>query len=130
MKALLLLLVLSMPAQADVFKCVIDGRARYQPTPCAGAESTPLAIKKRTPEQEAKAAWQLREWQSNYQAFETAKAEAVQRLHEQRLREEAVRAAEVNAAAQWRQAHALKHQVRALEQNNVINRQLLNNRRR
>ncbi|MDP3876279.1 MAG: DUF4124 domain-containing protein [Methylobacter sp.] len=129
-RLLLLLCALSAPAQAEVFKCVSDGRARYQPTPCAGAESTPLDIKQRTPEQDAAARANLYQWQSNYQAYETARAEAVQRLHEQRLREDEVRAQQLNAHAQWRQAQAQRHQAAALERSNIINRQLLIDRGR
>jgi hypothetical protein len=72
----ILLFLLSLPTQADVFKCKDNtGKTIYQPDPCVSGEVTQgiIKVKPMTPEENEAAKAKLSAWQKEQAAYEAEK---------------------------------------------------------
>ena len=108
---LLLLTLLYLPAEADVFKCVIDAQKTvYQAQPCPEGtlNQQNIATPKRDLAKEADIEARLQAWQQDLAAKEAAERKARQELQEAMDRQEAIDALNRNAKAQQDLANATK----------------------
>ena len=119
----LLIVFLSVPAQAEVFKCVepVSGKTRYQPKPCdvTMAEKA-IPLKPRSAIEEAQAERDLAVWQARYHAEQAEKAQQRQADYELALREAEVAAQLKGAKAQRAQAAAQFEQAREMRRSNEL----------
>jgi hypothetical protein len=119
-----LLLIISTPAQAEVFKCKLaSGKIVYQSKPCprVAIDQNIIEIKKLSPAQIEEAQNKLKAWQAEQAANEEAKIKAAKELQEEIERQETINALNRNAIAQQQQAIAAQRQAEALEQRNNSN---------
>ena len=80
MKALLLVLLsLTLPVQAEIFKCKIsEFKTVYQTKPCVGAvNNQKIEIKQRNAEAEAAAVTRLKEWEASHAAKQATEKKSV-----------------------------------------------------
>jgi len=123
MKTIIILafvVMLSMQAKAEVFKCKSsENKITYQTTPCVGAADVKkIEIKKRSAEKEAEEAAKLEAWTAQHNAEEEREATAAKELRDEELRAAEVAAQQINADAQIDQAEAQRRQAKALENAN------------
>jgi hypothetical protein len=116
-------MLISIPAHAEIFKCAnpVTKRVKYQPTPCEGAViEQSIEIKKRSADEEARAARARDEWEARYEAEEAEKAARRQAEYELRLREAEVAAKIDDSAAQRGQAAAQFQQAEEMRRANEL----------
>lgn len=116
-------MIISMQAHAEIFKCAdpVTKRVKYQPKPCEGAVvEQSIEIKKRSADEEARAARERAEWEARYEAEEAEKAARRQEAYELSLREAEVAAKVDDAAAQRAQAAAQFQQAEELRRTNEL----------
>jgi hypothetical protein len=104
-----LLMALSLPAHAEVFKCKsASGKIIYQPEPCA-AGTVPqgvIKVKEMTPEEAEEAKAKLNAWQGQQAADDAAKAEAEKQRQIELDRQESLELQRRSVMAQEKEAAA------------------------
>lgn len=104
----LLLMVLSLPANAEVFKCKLaaSGKIIYQSTPCPKATATQdiVKIEEMDPEKAEEAKAKLKAWQEQLSIKEAAEAEAKKQRQIELDRQENLELNRRNAIALEQQA--------------------------
>ncbi len=102
----ILLMVLVLPVQAEVFKCKqSSGKIIYQPTPCPSGSSTQgvVPIKEMTPEQVEEAKTKLKIWQDEQTANEAVKLQVEKERQEELRKQESLELQRRSVAAQEQQ---------------------------
>ena len=116
-QVLILLLAGMMPCQADIFKCVVDGKARYQANPCKEEKhETALNIKTRDLAAQERAMDAQRAF--NLQQLDKGIAEAEIRQRNARAMRDAAIAQQqaAQAEARLREAEAYQRSVESQQQ--------------
>jgi len=112
-----LLMVLSLPASAEIFKCQLaSGKVIYQTTPCPPTtkDQHVVEVKKPDPKTEADAEAKFKDWQKELTIQEAAEAEAEKQRKVERDRLESIELQRRSAIAQEQQAIAAQqHQEQA-----------------
>lgn len=117
--SILLLVLASSQASADVFKCIGgNGKTVYQEKPCEGAAKGRQLNIEADPDKEAEAKARLESLQIEVDSRRAERLKAEKEAAEQRNKAEQVDALRRSAVAQQQQAIAAQRQAEALEQQN------------
>ena len=120
--ACLILLAITLPANAEVFKCTgSDGMIKYQSKPCADLTmQKSVTIKSRSQKAEAEAAENLRKWYANYNEEQARIAQAEKERAASELKAAEVAAMQNTAIAHSQQADALYKQEKQMQIENNL----------
>lgn len=110
------LLAFGFSGHAEVFKCVVNDKTVYQPTPCpaAAVKQAEIVIEKPDPAKEAEAEAKLKAWQEDF-----ARRESEDRKAQKERQAELDRQAEIDALN--RSARAQEELAEAAQQQQTIN---------
>lgn len=115
-----LLMTLSLPAHAEIFKCKdASGKINYQSLPCSSATTTQgvIKVKELDPQADKKAEEKLKAWEEEHAAKEAAEMEEAKQRQIELDRKESLEIQRRAAIAQEQQAIAAQQR---LEQENRV----------
>ncbi|WP_340124031.1 DUF4124 domain-containing protein [Methylobacter svalbardensis] len=117
----ILLPLLSLSAQAEVFKCQLpSGKTVYQSTPCKSAvKQQAIEIEKSDPRKVAEREAKLKTWKEDFAKREQARIKAEQERQAELDRKAAVEALKKSEGYQKQQAYEAKRWADALERQNM-----------